>query len=351
MGARIASLLAIVAIATTVAACGNSLRDEQGGGGGGSSGTQSSATGGKGITMAGVFCVCFMNTYVAWKRGFFEKEGVPVKKFVTTKAGADTFAALAGGNVDFGLSGLDAIIRGREKGVDVRSVATVSPEFYALTVRKQDAGDIQGPEDLKGRKVAVSKVGSASWAFLQLLMRKGGLSEGDVKVVQLGAIDTIMAGLKRGTVDAAITWEPGTSQAKSDGSAVPIVNSLSPQDHQEIYGTDKSINITLATTDKMIDKNSDKVQRVVRALNEADAWIASHSPEQVADAIAPVAPGIDRDLLVSAVKDTRATAPKSTEISKTAYESSAKVLKESEIIKSVPPLNEPFSCDFAKCTG
>jgi NitT/TauT family transport system substrate-binding protein len=350
MGARIASLLAITLIAGTLAACGSSLRDEQSGGGGSSS-TESSAAGGKGITMAGVFCVCFINTYVAWKKGFFEKEGVPVKKFVTTKAGADTFQAVATGNVDFGLSGLDAIIRGQEKGVGVRSVATISPEFYALTVRKQSAGDIQGPEDLKGHKVAVSKVGSASWAFLQQLMRKGGLSEGDVQVVQLGAIDTIMAGLKRGTVDAAITWEPGTSQAKTDGFATPIINALSPEDHQQIYGSDKSISITLATTDKMIDKDSDKIDRAVRALDKADQWIASHSPQQVAAAVAPVAPGLDRDLLVSAVKDTMATAPKSTAISKAAYESSAKVLEDSKIIESIPPLDKPFSCDFAECTG
>jgi NitT/TauT family transport system substrate-binding protein len=350
MGARIASLLAITVIVGTLAACGSSLRDQQSGGGGSSS-TESSSAGGKGITMAGVFCVCFINTYVAWKQGFFEKEGVPVKKFVTTKAGADTFQAVASGDVDFGLSGLDAIIRGREKGVKVRSVATVSPEFYALTVRKQDAGKIRGPEDLKGRKVAVSKIGSASWAFLQQLLRKGGLGERDVEVVQLGAIDTIMAGLKRGTVDAAITWEPGTSQARTDGFAVPIINALSPADHQQIYGTDKSISITLATTDKLIAKDSDKVRRVVRALDKADQWIASHSPEQVADAVAPVAPGLDRDLLVSAVKDTMTTAPKSTDISKSAYESSAKVLAESKIIESVPPLDQPFSCDFAKCTG
>jgi len=220
-----------------------------------------------------------------------------------------------------------------------------------LTVRKEETAKIQGPEDLKGRKVAVSKVGSASWAFLQLLMRKGGLSEGDVEVVQLGAIDTIVAGLKRGTVDAAITWEPGTAQAKRDGFGVPIINALSPQDHQQTYGTDKSINITLATTDEMIKKDPDKIRRVVRALDKADQWIASHSPEQVADAVAPVAPGLDRDLLLSAVKDTMATSPKSTDISKAAYESSAKVLEESKIIESVPPLEEPFSCDFAKCTG
>jgi ABC-type nitrate/sulfonate/bicarbonate transport system substrate-binding protein len=350
MGARIASLLAITAMVGTLAACGNSLREEQSGGGG-SSTSESSEADGKGITMAGVFCVCFINTYVAWKEGFFEKEGVPVKKFVTTKAGADTFQALAAGDVDFGLSGLDAIVRGQEKGVKVRSVATISPEFYALTVREQEAGKIHGPEDLKGRKVAVSKIGSASWAFLQQLMRKGGLSEGDVEVVQLGAIDTIMAGLKRGTVDAAITWEPGTAQAKADGFAVPIINALTPEDHQEIYGTDKSINITLATTDKLIENDPDKIRRVVRALDNAGQWIASHSPEQVADAIAPVAPGLDRELLVSAVKDTMATAPKSTDISKAAYESSANVLEESEIIESVPPLDEPFSCDFAKCTG
>jgi NitT/TauT family transport system substrate-binding protein len=349
MGARFVSLLAAVLACGVLAACGSSLRDEQGGG---SDSTKSSAAaGGDGITIAGVFCVCFANAYVAWKEGFLEKEGVPVRDFVTTKAGADTFQALAGGDVDFALNGLDAIMRGREKGVKVRSVATVSPEFYALTTSKEKAGEIRGPEDLEGRKVAVSKIGSASWAFLQLLMRKAGLEEGDVEVVQLGGIDTIMAGLKRGTVDAAITWEPGTAQAKTEGFAVPLLNALSPEDHQTIYGTDASISMTLATTEKTLESDPEKVQKVVRALDEADEWIASHSPEEVADAIAPVAPGLDRELLVSAVKDTMATAPKSGEISRAAYESSAKVLQESGIIEKVPPLEDPFSCDFAGCSG
>ena len=78
MGARIASLLAIIGITVSLAACGNSLRDEQSGGGG-SSTSESSEAGGKGITIAGVFCVCFINTYVAWKQGFFEDASAPTQ--------------------------------------------------------------------------------------------------------------------------------------------------------------------------------------------------------------------------------------------------------------------------------
>jgi NitT/TauT family transport system substrate-binding protein len=346
MRAPVVLLLVVLAAAGSVAGCGSSLRDETSGGGSTKAGSTDN-----GITMAGVFCVCFANAYVAWKKGFFAEEGVPIKRFVTTKAGSDTFQALAGGDVDFALNGLDAIMRGQAKGVKVRSVAVVSPEFYALTVRKQMTGEIKGAQNLKGKKVAVSKIGSASWAFLQLITRRAGLKEGDVKIVQLGGIDTIMASLKRGTVDAAVTWEPGTSQGKAQGFGVTVLNALLPADHQRIYGSPASISMTLATTDQLLKSNPDTVRKTVRALNKADAWMAAHSPAEVADVIAPVAPGLDRGLLVAAVKDTLVNFPKTASISRAAYESSANVLKDSGIVEKVPPLEQPFICDFATCTA
>src|SRR5687768_17372739 len=97
----VVALMAAGALAVGLAACGESLRDEQAGGG---SETKKTASGDRPIKMAGVFCVCFVGPYVAWKKGFFEQEGVPVDEFITTKGGSDTFTALQSGDVDFGLS-------------------------------------------------------------------------------------------------------------------------------------------------------------------------------------------------------------------------------------------------------
>jgi NitT/TauT family transport system substrate-binding protein len=342
---RAAALAVFVALALGVAACGESLREEQGGG----SEAGQAENGARPIKIAGVFCVCFVGPYVAWKKGFFEKEGVPVDQYIATKGGSDTFTAVASGDVDFGLSGLDAIIRGREKGLKVRSLATVSPEFYAITVREDLAGEIRTPADLKGKKVAISKIGSASWAFLQFATRQAGLEEGDVEILQLGGIDTIVAGLKSGRVDAAVTWEPGTAQAEDMGIGAPIINALRPEDHQKLFGAPSSIAMTLAVRDDMVEKNPDTIKRAVRALDQAYAWIHAHSPEEVADAIEPLASGVDRKVLVAAVEDTLATMPKSTAISEEAFTKSATVLKEAGVIEEIPPLEEPFSCDFAEC--
>lgn len=312
-------------------------------------GDSSDENSGDGVTVAGVFCVCFANAYVAWKQGFFEDEGVPIDKFITTAAGSDTFSALAGGDADFGLSGLDAIMRGRETGVDVRGVATMSPEFYALSVRDEVSGEVQSAADLEGRNVSVSSIGSGSWAFLKLLLEKEGMSEQDVKVVQLGGIDTTMAGLNRGTVDAAITWEPGTSQGEVEGFAQVLVNSLDPADHESIYGSDASISMTLGVTQQTIDEDPELVQGAVRALDKANAWMASHSAEEIADVIEPVASGLDRELLVAAVEDTMATMPANVAVSDAAYQTSAERLNDAEIVKSVPPVEDVFDCEIAQC--
>jgi len=344
---RAAAIATLCALGVMAAGCGESLRDE--GAGGEGPAKEEAGEGARPITMAGVFCVCFVGPYVAWKQGFFEEEGVPVEKYIATKGGSDTFTALSGGDVDFGLSGLDAIIRGREKGLKVRSVATVSPEFYGITVRKDLSGEIASIEDLKDRKVAISKIGSASWAFLQFVTKQAGLGEGDVEILQLGGIDTIVAGLKSGRVDAAVTWEPGTAQAADMGIGTTLVNVLEPEDHMDLLGAESSIGMTLATRDDLLEQNPELVERTVRALDKAYAWIKSHSAEEVTEVIAPLAQGIDRQVLVDAVSDTIAAQPDDTAISAAAFESSAKVLQNAGVIEEIPPLEEPFSCRFATC--
>jgi NitT/TauT family transport system substrate-binding protein len=343
---RACAVGAIAAVcAMGLAACGQSLRSE-----GSQQAKEQAGEGPRPIKLAGVFCVCFAGPYVAMEKGFFKAEGVPVKQYLATKGGSDTFQALAGGDVDFALSGLDAIIRGQSKGLKVRSVATVSPEFYALTVRKGMEGKIRSIADLKGRKVAISKIGSASWAFLQFATRGAGLKEGDVKTLQLGGIDTIVAGLKSGKVDAAVTWQPGTAQVADQGIGTVLVDVLRPADHRKVLGSTTSLGITLAVRDELIQQNPQLVQRAVRALDRADAWIRGHSPEEVASAIAPLAPGVDRKVLTDSVRSTMQVLPQSSAIHESAYRQSATVLKDAGVIDDIPPTDKTFSCQFARCT-
>src|SRR4051794_30080826 len=235
------------------------------------------------------------------------------------------------------------------QGLKVRSVAAVYPEFYALTVRKGLAGKIRSIDDLKGRKVAISKIGSASWAFLQFVTRGAGLKEGDVKMLQLGGIDTIVAGLKAGKVDAAVTWQPGTAQVQDTGIGNVLVDVLRPADHRRLLRSPTSLGMTLAVRDELIEKNPEVVQRAVRALNEANAWIRQHSARDLADAIAPLAPGVDRRVLTDAVKASIPMLPRTAAIRGSAFRSSAEVLKDAGVIEDIPPTREVFSCQFATC--
>lgn len=312
-------------------------------------GKRASGSEGDGYRFAGVFCVCFSNAYVAWKEGFFEEEGVKVDDFVMTAGGSDTFAALAGGDADFGLSGLDAIMRGIETGIDVRGVATVSPEFYSLAVDADEADGVQSVADLKGKRISVSKVGSASWAFLKLLLEKEGMTEKDVEIVPLGSINTTMTGLKSGKVDAAVIWEPGTAQGVADGSAKVVVSALDTADHQAIYGSKSSISMTLGVTQNFIDENPAVVEGAVRALDKANKWMHQHTPAEIADVIAPLAKGLDHDTLVAAVEATMATMPKTVAVSEKAYTASAERLKGAEIIENVPAVDTVFDCKVGEC--
>lgn len=302
------------------------------------------------VRFGSVFCVCYLGPYVAWKGGFFEKHGIRVQEFVFTEGGARTFEAVSAGNIDFGVLANETVVRGRARGLPVRSIAAVSPEFWALSVRQELRGQVSRVQDLKGRTVAVSAPGSGSWAFLIAIARKSGLDpQRDLQIVPLGNITSIVAGLKAGRVDAAVTWEPGTSQLVLEGSAYTLIDLLDPQQHREVFGAETSLASAVATRTELIERDPELVRRVIAALDEAYAWVKSRRAEEVADLIAPLAGSIDRATLVRSVEETVRTLPGSARPSRAAYDVSVDMLVDTGALERKVPFDEVFDCRFRQC--
>ena len=153
--------------------------------------------------------------WVSKESGAFARNGLDVE-LVFIEGGSRTIQAMLGGDVSLALTGGPEIVQAVVKGASIVAVgATLHTYPYVIV----GLPGITRPDQLKGKKIAVSRFGSSShFATLQALERWGLLSGKDVTILQIGNTPARFGALTAGTVDAAIMSVGGqTLKARKSG--------------------------------------------------------------------------------------------------------------------------------------
>ena len=118
--------------------------------------------------------------------------------------------------------------------------------------------DIQTVDDLKGKKVGVSTLGSSSDTATRISLRAKGLNpDTDVNIVAVGSLENRMAAMTNGAVDAGLGSPPETI-ALEDGGLHPLFD-LSTIDMPPLAQC-------LIVKRSTMTSQRDLVQRVVNAM-------------------------------------------------------------------------------------
>src|SRR5690606_4220820 len=89
--------------------------------------------------------------------------------------------------------------------------------YFDIVLRKDLAPQLQGPADLKGKKIAIASKGSANEFYLAVLLEAGGLTLDDVEVVEIGDFAQMTVALSTGAIDGAMHIEPFITQGVNQG--------------------------------------------------------------------------------------------------------------------------------------
>lgn len=169
----------------------------------------------------------FAPLYVAMERGYFAQQGIEVE-LVTTPGGVSSFAVLAGGRAEVVIGGLGAaLFNAAARGLDFKVVGPVHmerpPVSTPLVVSKKvyDAGEIRAVKDLRGRRVSVNVLGSATEFWLHAALLKGGLTIDDVELVAVN-FPEVPAALANGAIAAGLLGEPLATLAEERGQVVRL---------------------------------------------------------------------------------------------------------------------------------
>ncbi len=149
--------------------------------------------------------------WVAWEigiqKGWFKEAGVEVDfKWFEYVPSMEAFSA---GKVDaVTMTNGDALVTGSSGAPSVAILINDYSNGNDMLVAKPG---INKPADLKGKKVGV-EVGFVSHLLLMNALKAGGLTESDIKIVNVPTDQTPQT-LKSGTVDAIVAWQPNSGAA------------------------------------------------------------------------------------------------------------------------------------------
>ncbi len=167
--------------------------------------------------------------YIADAKGFFKDQGITLQSSAFASA-AQMVAPLGTGELQVGGGASSAgLFNAIGRGVGMFIVAdkgNLDPGsgYEAVVVRKDLAGVIKGPGDLRGRTVALSALDITPEVTLDTYLKSGGLSIKDVTVVTIPHVDMLQA-LKNGSIDAGLPIEPNVSRIVAAGVGSVLIRS------------------------------------------------------------------------------------------------------------------------------
>ncbi len=210
----------------------------------------------------------FSGVFLAQELGYFTDAGLEVDMRGFPGPG-DSIPPVLAGHLDITLTTLHnlALIAGTDN-------AELSAVYFLDSSHGADAivarSGIDSVADLRGRDVAVT-LNEANHMLLILALEGAGMTEDDVRLVNMSA-DDAGAALLAGRVDAAVTWEPWVSRARSDGDGQVIFSTRDAPD---------TILNTVTVRRDTLEKRPAAMQAFIQAVDRGVAYLRSNPDEAV----------------------------------------------------------------------
>jgi NitT/TauT family transport system substrate-binding protein len=198
--------------------------------------------------------------YLAKDAKLFEKNGLDVE-LVLLRGSGQTSQAMVAGSLFASSVALPAVMLANLNGADLVNVAHgIAVQGSKLMVKP----DIRKVEDLKGKKIGISSLGSAGDLLFGYVLRKYGIDTNrEVIWLAVGNTGERLQALLNGAVDAADLTYPADAQAERKGFRM-----LLDARKEIVYPT-----ASVVTRRKTIREDRETVTRVVRSYVEGIAFL------------------------------------------------------------------------------
>ena len=205
--------------------------------------------------------------FVARDAGLWQKYGID-PRVVLFDAGSLMAQAMLSGDVKISISSGPAVIAARSQGADTIIVAAcVNTLPYSIVAAK----GITQWSQLKGKKIAISRLGSGTDTAIRLVLKKYGLDPAkDVTILQVGTQPGRLQALAAGSIEATIVSPPLDLMAKKQGYPILVnIAELGIPYPQQV----------IETTDRFVRENPQTVKNFLKGFIEGVHYAATYKEE------------------------------------------------------------------------
>jgi NitT/TauT family transport system substrate-binding protein len=255
--------LVITAVLAAVTACG---------------GTSSSSTPGPVDVRLGYFPnITHATALVGVANGTYARElgTLGTLKPQTFNAGPAAVEALLSGSIDMSYVGPNPAINAyvQSHGSAVRIIAGATSGGASLVVRSS----INGPSDLKGKKVASPQLGGTQDVALRYWLSQQGLKSdttggGDVSILPQENPQTLQT-FEAGAIDGAWVPEPWASRLVQEGGGKVLV------DERSLWPAGDFVSTLLLVRKDFLDQHPTQVRAILSAQVKTNAYLNDHPAE------------------------------------------------------------------------
>jgi len=226
----------------------------------------------------------YLPSYLARAKGFLANEGVDLK--IVVMRASVSVPALVTGEVQFAVHG--SAITAALKGAPLKAVFfTYNTSIFQFTVRPE----IQRPEDLKGKIIAIASPGGSQDQATRLILKKLGLDpDRDVKLLAIGDAKARVIGMETGQIAGSANNLDIAADLVRKGYRI-LANS------SEVYPVPFS---GFAVNDQLLRKNPELIKKWLRAHVRALLFIRQN-PEEAAQ-VAARELKLDREVAREAIR-------------------------------------------------
>jgi len=151
--------------------------------------------------------------WITHEQGIFKKHGLD-SNLIYMRSGTTAAQALLAGEIQFAHISPAPMMAAWIQGADVALIGTTVHQMVFTVITD---GSIAKGADLKGKKIGVTRIGSASDLALRAALEHFGLNSKDVTMISMGGIPDILAGMRAGSVQGGVLSPPTSTLARELG--------------------------------------------------------------------------------------------------------------------------------------
>ena len=241
--------------------------------------------GGKGdkvkIMVGGIDKVIYLPAMLSQRLGYFKDEGVNVE-LLSEPAGIDATTSLVAGNVQGVVGFYDHTLDLQTKGKSVESVVQLAQTPGEVEiVSNKAAGGLKSPKDFKGKKLGVTGLGSSTDFLTKYLAVHDGVAVDQFTNVAVGAGQTFISALQKGSIYGGMTTDPTVAQILDKKLGKVLVDMRTPEGSKQALGGLYPSSSLYMNTD-WVNAHKDTVQKLTNAFVRTLKWMSTHSAQEIA---------------------------------------------------------------------